>query len=143
MPDFEILLFEDNAPDVFLVQTALDSAGLRFHLEVCSDGREGLNRLRESVDGRASWPDLLLLDLNLPKYDGEKILEQLRKVENGRKIPVVVLTSSDSPKDRERAASFGIEHFFRKPMDLDEFLQLGEIVKSVLAKKPGTPQPEA
>lgn len=131
--EFDILLFEDNAPDVFLVQTALESAGLRFRLEVCSDGGEGLNRIRDCIGGGVSYPDLLLLDLNLPKYNGEKILEELRNTADGRKIPVVVLTSSDSPKDRQRAASFGIKHFFRKPPDLDEFLQLGQVVKSVLS----------
>jgi len=130
--EFEILLFEDNETDVFLVRLGLESAGVRFHLEVCSDGNEGLSRIRDCVEGRASCPDLLLLDLNLPKVPGEKLLEQLRKSEDGRKV--LVLTSSDSPKDRERAVSFGIEHFFRKPPDLDEFLQLGQIVKSLLLK---------
>lgn len=132
--EFQILLLEDNAADVFLVQTALESAGMRFHLEVCSDGSEGLSRIRDCIDRRASCPDLLLLDLNLPKVGGEKILEHLRKNEIGigTKIPVLVLSSSDSPKDRQRAASFGIEHFFRKPPDLDEFLQLGQIIKSLL-----------
>lgn len=130
--EFEILLFEDNAPDVFLVQTALETAGVRFHLEVCSDGSAGLSRIRDCIEERASCPDLLLLDLNLPRYSGEEILEQLRKTVKGKEIPVVVLTSSDSPRDRARAASFGIEHFFRKPPDLDEFLQLGQVVKALL-----------
>ena len=130
--EFRILLIEDNAPDVFLVQTALTSAGVRFHLEVCSDGRQGLKRILESIDGRASFPDLVLLDLNLPMFNGDQILEELRKTANGKKTRVVVLTSSDSPRDRERAASLGTDHFFRKPPDLDEFLQLGQIVRSML-----------
>lgn len=137
--EFEILLIEDNAPDVFVVQTALESAGIPFRLEVCSDGSKGVDRILDSIEGRASFPDLLLLDLNLPGYGGEKILEQLRKSANGRKTAVVVLTSSDSPRDRERATSFGINHFFRKPPDLDEFLQLGQIVKSILLE-PNKPE---
>lgn len=132
--EFDILLFEDNEPDAFLVRTALDLSGLCFRFEVCSDGAEGLGRIQEMGTGEKCCPDLLLLDLNLPRYSGEQILQRMRQTEATSRIPVIVLTSSDSPKERERVSSLGIDHFFRKPPDLDEFMKLGEIVKSLLVR---------
>lgn len=131
--EFEILLFEDNETDVFLVRLGLESAGVRFHLEVCSDGNEGLSRIRDCVEGRASCPDLLLLDLNLPKKSGAQVLEHMRQSRRCRDVPVVILSSSDSPKDREQTAQLGATAYFRKPSRLDDFMRLGEIVRQLLA----------
>lgn len=131
---FRILLFEDNTADVFLVRLALEEARLPFQLDVCGDGEEALRHLRRMEGGEASPPDALLLDMNLPKYGGIEILEQLRQGAIGASILVIVLTSSDSPKDRERAGALGVEHYFQKPADLAEFMRLGEVVQSVLIR---------
>lgn len=131
---FEILIFEDNAPDVFFVRTALEESGLAFKLEVCRDGEEGLKKIRSIEQDLASCPDLLLLDLNLPRYSGEKLLEELRRTDKGRAVAVVVMTSSDSPRDRERAGALGVDHYFQKPPDLDKFMVLGEVVKNLLMR---------
>jgi CheY-like chemotaxis protein len=131
---FQILLFEDNAADVFLVRTALEETGLPFKLEVCSDGEDALALIGRIEAGEASRPDALLLDMNLPKYGGEEILERMRGGVRGSSILVIVLTSSDSPKDRERATALGVEHYFHKPADLDAYMRLGEIVRSALVR---------
>ena len=129
---FQILLFEDNAADVFLVRMALDEAGLPFHLEVCSDGEAALRLVGHIEAGEASRPDALLLDMNLPKYGGREILECMREGAIGSSILVIILTSSDSPRDRERAAALGVEHYFQKPADLAEFMRIGEVIRAVL-----------
>ena len=130
----QVLLFEDNTADVFLVRLALEEAGLPFELEVCADGEEALRLLGRIETGEVSRPDALLLDMNLPKYGGREILERMRQGVIGSSIPVIVLTSSDSPKDRELAAAKGVEHYFQKPADLAEFMHLGEVVRSVLTR---------
>ena len=129
---FQVLLFEDNTADVLLVRLALEEAGLRFELEVCADGEEALRLLGRIETGEISRPDASLLDMNLPKYGGREILECMRQGVIGSSILVIVLTSSDSPKDRELAAAMGVEHYFQKPADLNEFMHLGEVVRSVL-----------
>ena len=132
---FHIVLAEDNAPDVFLVRTALEEADFDFQLHVFSDGEQVLRFLAQVDKQDAPCPDLLLLDLNLPKHNGDEILERLRQSTGCSGTPVVVLTSSDSPKDRKRAAELGAARYFRKPSDLDEFMKLGEVVKSVLSER--------
>ena len=134
---FQILLFEDNDADVLLVRLALEEAGLPFQLEVCGDGEEGLRHLRRMEGGEVSPPDALLLDMNLPKYGGIEILGQLRQGAIGASILVIVLTSSDSPRDQERAGALGVEHYFQKPADLAEFMRLGEVVQNVLTRTAG------
>ena len=80
-------------------------------------------------------PDLLLLDMHLPKYDGEEILKRLRSTEHYAQIPVVVMTSSDAPHDHDRAQKHAAMFYFRKPSRLDEFIQLGVIVREILTGK--------
>ncbi len=129
---FSIILAEDNAADVFLVRTALKEEGLSFNLQVFSNGEEVLRFLQQVEAGSVACPDLLLLDLNLPRYSGEEILEWRQKSGRCSALSVVVLTSSDSLKDRARAALLGAARYFRKPADLEEFMKLGAIVKDVL-----------
>jgi CheY-like chemotaxis protein len=129
-----IFLAEDNQADVFLVRTALEEEGLEFKLRAFSDGEEMLRLLDEldSTPEQTNTPELFLLDLNLPRYSGEEILDRLEKSPRCCKSPVIVLTSSDSPKDRQRAASRGVAEYFRKPTDLEEFMSLGKVVRNVL-----------
>ena len=76
--------------------------------------------------------DLVLLDLNLPKIPGEDILKRLRSIARYRNTPVLIVTSSDSPREREAVTQFGIAGYFRKPSEYSEFLQLGVLVKKAL-----------
>lgn len=132
----QILVAEDNVPDVFLVREALALSEVEHDLHVVEDGEEAL-RFIERADfgnGDAPIPALLLLDLNLPKRTGDEILVGLRQSRTCRDIPVIIMTSSDSPKDREEAARLGAVAYFRKPSDLEEFLKLGELVRDILEK---------
>ncbi len=129
---FRIVVAEDNEADVFLLRMALEQARLPFELKVCSDGPGVLRLVDEADAGAVPLPDLLLLDLNLPRCSGEKVLQRLRQSAKCESIPVIVITSSDSPQDRARAAALGAT-YFRKPADLDEFLKIAEVVRQALA----------
>lgn len=131
----QILLIEDNLPDAFVVQEAIRSEELPVDLRVASDGQAAMDIFdRAERDPHALCPQLLLLDLNLPKLDGFEILRRLRGGEKFKTIPVIVVSSSDSPSDRERAAGFGAG-YFRKPPSYDEFLKLGKVLRQMLVEK--------
>jgi CheY-like chemotaxis protein len=130
MSRLSIWLVEDNPADAFVVEQALREHHLDFDLTVSANRHDISNYL----DGfcradQISVPDLILLDLNLPGITGVEVLEALRQTPKCAGVPVIVVTSSDSDRDRSRVAPFGIAHYFRKPVDLDEYLSLGEIVK--------------
>lgn len=132
-----ILLIEDAEPDVFLVREALRHAGLSFRLTVLDDGEkavEYIDGLEEHTD--LECPRLVLLDLNLPKRSGDQILQHMRQSTRCHDIPVIIVTSSDSPKDRAETSRLGATLYFRKPSRLDEFMKLGPLVRGILD---GTP----
>ncbi|HEY3840468.1 MAG TPA: response regulator, partial [Bryobacteraceae bacterium] len=80
----------------------------------------------------APYPDVVLLDLNLPKVDGTAVLEEFRKHTHCARTPVIVISSSEASQDRERMEALGVARYFRKPLDLDAFLELGLVVREVL-----------
>jgi chemotaxis family two-component system response regulator Rcp1 len=128
-----ILLAEDNDGDVFLVRRALEKQGLTCKLVVAHNGEEALRLLDTADSGPAAdAPELILLDLNLPRVDGSEILAHLRKTSTFSGTPVIVLTSSDSPRDRDLAMSLGANAYFRKPTDLRAFMQLGQVIEDAL-----------
>jgi CheY-like chemotaxis protein len=128
-----ILLAEDNPGDVFLVRRALEKQGLHFDLVVVEDGQAALHFLdRADTDETVARPDLALLDLNLPRATGSRILLRIRQSLRCAAIPVIVVTSSDSPVDHEAAVKLGANHYFQKPGDLAGFMQLGAIVSQLL-----------
>ena len=132
-PKSRIFLAEDNPADVYLIEQALKENGVNSHLEVAEDGREALLFLRR--EGRfagAARPELILLDLNLPQHDGTEILKRIRQDEELSSVPVVIFTSSDSPKDRFAAIRSGANHYIRKPSNLQEFMAIGATLKSML-----------
>ena len=130
-----IVLAEDNAGDVLLVREALKQQGIPHSIEILSDGDQAVQFIdRLDRDSKSSCPELFLLDMNLPKKDGDLILRQLRASERWGQTPVVILTSSDSPRDYETAIKHAALHYFRKPSTLDKFMELGEIVKLIVAK---------
>ena len=131
-----IFLAEDNPGDVELVREALREHKIDHTLTVASDGREAkrfIQRIGSAPD--APRPDLVLLDLNLPKADGYELIAALHAHPLGSGIPVIVVTSSDARKDRERAAALDVAHYFRKPSELIEYLQLGSIIRDLAAKR--------
>ncbi len=133
-----IVVAEDNQPDVTLVGLALMNAGLNRSLRILSDGEQAMAFV-ESLDRDSSLPaiDLLLLDLNLPKMDGEEILKRLRSTSRNAQTPVVVMTGSNEARDYERLRRHGGVHFFRKPFSLAEYMHLGGIVREILFPKKG------
>jgi len=129
-----ILLAEDNPGDVFLVRRALQKHGLRdVELIVVEDGQAALRYIeRVDADDSVFSPDLALLDLNLPRATGSRILLRIRQSRRCGRIPIIIVTSSDSPLDRDAAAQLGASSYFQKPGDLAGFMQLGQVVRDVL-----------
>jgi DNA-binding response OmpR family regulator len=86
---------------------------------------------RMGKPGGFPCPSLMLLDLNLPAIDGTQILNEFRTYQDCDEVPVIVMTSSDSPRDVARAEQMGVSHYFRKPSDLVDFVELGAVVKAL------------
>jgi len=125
----EILLVEDDPGDVDLTRECLDEAKVAVILNVVEDGMRALAYLRrEGVYGQARRPDLILLDLNLPKMDGREVLAEIKGDEQLKKIPVVVLTTSDYEEDISQSYSLGANCYVTKPVGLEEF---AHIVKTI------------
>ena len=133
-----ILLIEDAEPDVFLVREALKSAGLDFELNVLDDGEKAVDFI-DTLDRNRDkeCPQLVLLDLNLPKRTGDQILEHMRHSNRCKDVPVVIVTSSDSPRDKAEASRLGATQYFRKPSRLDEFMRLGPLVRKLVEDSDG------
>jgi chemotaxis family two-component system response regulator Rcp1 len=118
----EILLVEDNPGDVELVREALAECGIPSSVNVVGDGDEALAYLRrQGAHAGAVPPDFMLLDLKLPKKGGLEVLAEMKASEAFRRIPVIVLSSSDAPEDVLRAYDLQASCYVTKPADLDEF----------------------
>ena len=125
----EILLVEDNPGDVRLTREALIEAKVRNTLTVAWDGVEALACLRqEGEHAGAARPDLILLDLNLPRKDGREVLEEIKGDPELRRIPVVVLTTSEAEQDVLRAYDLHVNCYVTKPVDLHQFVR---VVRSI------------
>ena len=125
----EILLVEDNLPDVRLTLEALKDAKVRNNLHVTHDGVEAMAFLRNEGQFKdAPRPDLILLDLNLPRKDGREVLDEIKKDERLEHIPVVILTTSQAEQDILRSYHLRANAFITKPVDLDQFFR---VIKSI------------
>jgi chemotaxis family two-component system response regulator Rcp1 len=125
----EILLVEDNAGDVRLTREALNEGKVLNNLSVARDGVEALAFLRrEGKDTQAPRPDIILLDLNLPRMDGRELLEVIKNDSELRRIPVVILTTSRSEEDILKTYDLHENCYITKPVDLEQFIR---VVKSV------------
>jgi CheY-like chemotaxis protein len=122
----DILLVEDNPDDVELTRIAFAEAGIEGRMAVVRDGAEALDYLfaRGAHADRdpSALPAIVLLDLNLPKRDGREVLQGIRSDPRTRKLPVVVLTTSDEPFDVEASYALGVNSYIRKPVDFDQFV---------------------
>ena len=133
MKVLQIFQAEDNPGDVMIVREALNRHGFRYQLAVAQDGEQALHYV-DRVGKDTPCPDLLLIDLNLPKASGHEVLEAFRR-SDCQKIPAIIVSSSDAPSDRQRAMASGANRYFLKPLDWDEFMQLGAVVKDVLGSQ--------
>jgi CheY-like chemotaxis protein len=121
----DVLLVEDDPGDVLMTREAFEDNKLRNRLSVVSDGVSALAFLRkEGEHADAPTPDLVLLDLNLPKMDGREVLQALKADANLRSIPVVVLTTSEAEEDVVRSYSLHANAYVTKPVDFDRFIEV-------------------
>jgi CheY-like chemotaxis protein len=124
----KILLVEDNPADVRLTMEALKDARVHNKLQVAGDGVEAMAYLDRCIDQKVTLPDLVLLDLNLPKKDGWEVLAEIKSSDAMKHIPVVLLTTSQANQDVLRGYQLGANAFITKPVDLDQFF---EAVRSI------------
>jgi CheY-like chemotaxis protein len=125
----EVLLVEDNPGDVRLTKEAMRESKVLVNLSVATDGEEALAFLRkQGVHQGAPRPDLILMDLNLPKKDGREVLAEIKFDPDLRRIPVVVLTTSRAEEDILRTYDLHANCFITKPVDLDQFITVVEAI---------------
>lgn len=125
----EILLVEDSAGDIRLTQEAFKEGKLANHLHVAKNGEEAMALLRqEDSAAQDRRPDLILLDLNLPKKDGRQVLAEIKSDERLKHIPVVILTTSQADADIARTYDLHANCYITKPVDLEQFLH---VVRSI------------
>jgi CheY-like chemotaxis protein len=123
MKAIHILLVEDNEGDILLTREALEDAKIHVKLSVAKDGKEAidfLNKQGKYID--ASLPDLILLDVNLPKKNGHEVLKYIKEKETFKQIPVIMLTTSSSERDINLAYNNYVSCYITKPVDVNEFL---------------------
>ncbi len=120
-----ILLIEDNPGDVRLTQEAFKEGKMDVNLELVMDGVETIKFLKkESPYEEVVTPDLILLDLNLPKKDGREVLEYIKSEPNLKRIPVVVLTTSNAEQDIIKSYNLHVNCYINKPVDFDKFFDI-------------------
>ena len=126
-----LLLVEDSPADVFLVREAIKEEGLAYDLELADNGEIAITML-DRIDASTetgNLPNLLLIDVNVPRKTGAEVLERLRRSPRCGNVPVVMISSSDSPADRQRAFDLGANEYFRKPSSLAGFMELGKLIR--------------
>lgn len=128
--EIKILLVEDNEGDVVLTMQALKKANVTNGINVAMDGEEAMKYLRKEGKFRnAETPDLILLDINLPKIDGMEVLAEIKNDDNLKSIPVVMLTTSDSEKDIVRSYNNHANCYITKPVDFKKFMEVIQAIK--------------
>ena len=120
-----VLLVEDNPGDIRLTQEAFREGKIDVRLSVVTDGEEAIRFLKE---GRMNPPDLVLLDLNLPKFNGREVLEVIRQDAELRRVPVLMLSTSDAQQDIVHSYNLSANCYIKKPFDFDEF---SNIIKQI------------
>jgi two-component system, chemotaxis family, response regulator Rcp1 len=126
----EILLVEDNLLQARLAIESLKTGQMAHRMTLIMDGEEALEFLRQrGMFAKAPRPDLILLDLRLPKIDGLKVLAEIRSDDGLKSIPVVVMTASKDDEDEQRCEMLDVEHYITKPVDLEKFLAVVKQLK--------------
>jgi chemotaxis family two-component system response regulator Rcp1 len=137
---YRILVVEDNRADVFLIREAIAQTRIGIDLHLATDGEKAVEFIfaADSNDGNPA-PDLILLDLNLPRKSGAEVLRHIRRSRRCAGTPVLIVSSSDSERDRADAARFGASGYFRKPSSYAGFMKLGAAVRELLCpESPGS-----
>ena len=125
MKPIHILLVEDNEGDIFLVTEALEEGKIVNKVSVIKDGKEAIDFLeKKGKYQNAERPDLILLDVNLPKKNGHEVLEHIKSQKNLKQIPVIMLTTSSSEKDISMSYKNHANCFITKPVDVENFLKV-------------------
>ena len=125
-------MVEDNLADALLVREALREAGLSLEVHPAADGEIAITFIEKAEsDPAAPVPDVVILDINLPRIDGFEVLRRIRASERFKNLPVLIMTSSDSPADKSESARIG-NGYFRKCPDYEEFLKIGPAVRQLL-----------
>lgn len=126
----DILLVEDNEGDVFLTKKAFDKAKIANTLHVAPDGEVALEMLRKQGEySDRKTPDMVLLDINLPKKDGKQVLKEIKEDENLRRVPVVILTSSQAEQDVLKTYDLQASSYIVKPIDLEKFQEVVQAIE--------------
>ncbi len=128
---------EDNEADRRLLALAIDTLGTKVELRTASDGEQALGILEHASTGQSRRPDLVVLDLNLPRYTGLEVLASIRKNPDLRGTKVVVLTSSDSATDKAESEALGIAAYLLKPLYFNDYVSLA----AKLLEMAGAPEP--
>jgi two-component system, chemotaxis family, response regulator Rcp1 len=131
-----ILLVEDSRADAELVREALEEHGVEGELIVLTNGENAIEFIRSLDAQRVECPNLVILDLNLPKTTGREVLKWVRQSVSCGQSPVVILSSSDAAEDRAETIGLGASRYIRKPSRLQEFMSLGAIFKTMLGGAP-------
>ena len=132
-----LFIVDDNPVDVYLMRWVLDAHELAYELQVIDNGDHALDifdQLAQQEHLRS--PTIILLDLNLPQLDGKEILRHVKAITFGSEIRVVVVTSSKNAADQHETLALGADAYFVKPYHLNEFMQLGEVIKHVAFGNP-------
>jgi CheY-like chemotaxis protein len=132
MKFLNILVAEDNRADVLLIKEALLTHAIPHELQLMHDGAQAMRFL--STMGKPEGgpcPDVVLLDINLPKVEGWDVLREFRKHPNCITTPVIIMSSSDATKDQEKMAAMNVTRYFQKPSDFDQFMKLGQVILEV------------
>jgi CheY-like chemotaxis protein len=125
-----IIVVEDNLLDVYLIRWVLDAHQLSYALQVIENGDEAMYYVDQFAhQDHSESPTIILLDLNLPQRGGREILQLAKSIPHGSDIRVVIVTSSNNPVDRRETLAMGADAYFVKPYHLNEFMQLGDIIK--------------
>jgi chemotaxis family two-component system response regulator Rcp1 len=137
-----ILVAEDNNTDLFLIREAVKRATIDADLEIVRDGEEAMEYFhRMDQDEAVACPDLVLLDLNLPKKSGTEVLREVRASLRGRHVKVLIVSSSSAPKDSAMARHYAAAGYFQKPSNYGDFMKLGPLIHNLLEPVPGPQEP--
>jgi CheY-like chemotaxis protein len=128
-----VVLAEDNPTDELVIREAVTARFPDVDFRVWRDGEQMMRWIDMIASEYAPLPDVILLDLNLPRFNGKQVLERLRSDSRCRTIPVVIVTSSDAPSDRAAAARLGATRYFCKSTEYDAFMKLGDLVYETLS----------
>jgi len=126
-----VLLVEDNEGDILLIKEAFEDAKIHINISVVKDGKEAMdfvNKANKYVD--AETPDLLLLDINLPKRNGHEVLQYIKQKEQLKHIPVVILTTSSADKDINLSYNNYVNCYITKPVDVNDFLSIVSTIEN-------------